>query len=57
MRKIHWLAVLFLLLVVPVAAQERTIVIRAGLLLDGQGGAVRNRSIVIQGRQLTICGR
>ncbi len=52
MRKVQWLAMLLLLLVVPVAAQDRPIVIRVGLLLDGQGGMVRNRSIVVQGSKI-----
>ena len=52
MRKVQWLTMLLLLLVVPVAAQERPIVIRVGLLLDGQGGAIRNRTIVVQGSKI-----
>lgn len=51
MRKVQWLAML-LLLVVPAAAQDRPVVIRVGQLLDGQGGVLRNRSVVVQGSKI-----
>jgi imidazolonepropionase-like amidohydrolase len=41
-----------LLLAAPLAGQEPTIVIRAGMLLDGKGGAQRNADIVIQGSKI-----
>ena len=68
MRKIQLLLIICLLLAAPSAGQEPTIVIRAGMLLDGKGGARRNLNIVVQGSKivkidrkrrlrLTICGR
>jgi imidazolonepropionase-like amidohydrolase len=50
MRKIQLL--MCLLLAAPLAGQEPTIVIRAGMLLDGKGGAQRNADIVIQGSKI-----
>src|SRR5215510_13049194 len=40
------------LLAAPLAGQEPTIVIRAGMLLDGKGGAQRDANIVIQGSKI-----
>jgi imidazolonepropionase-like amidohydrolase len=52
MRKIQLLLITCLLLAAPSAGQAPTIVIRAGMLLDGKGGARRNASIVIQGSKI-----
>lgn len=52
MRKLQLLAMMSLLFVAPLAAQEPTIIIRAGLLLDGKGGAQRNADIVVQGSKI-----
>ena len=52
MRKIQFAALVCLLLAAPLAGQEPTIVIRAGLLLDGKGGAQRNANIVIRGSKI-----
>jgi hypothetical protein len=45
MRKIQFLVIICSLLAAPLAGQESTIVIRAGMLLDGKGGVQRNASI------------
>jgi imidazolonepropionase-like amidohydrolase len=52
MRKLLLLAMMSLLFVAQLAGQEPTIVIRAGMLLDGKGGAQRNANIVIQGSKI-----
>lgn len=52
MRKTPWLILLGLFIAVVPAAQEPQIVIRAGLLLDGKGGAQRNAGIVVQGAKI-----
>jgi imidazolonepropionase-like amidohydrolase len=52
MRRLQLLAVMSFLLVTPVAGQEPTIVIRAGMLLDGKGGAQRNVNVVVQGSKI-----
>lgn len=52
MRKTPWLMLLCLFVAVVPAAQEPQIVIRAGLLLDGKGGAQRNAGIVVQGTRI-----
>jgi imidazolonepropionase-like amidohydrolase len=52
MRKIQFAALVCLLLAAPMAGQEPTIVIRAGLLLDGKGGVQRDTNVVIQGSKV-----
>jgi imidazolonepropionase-like amidohydrolase len=52
MRKIQLAAIVCLLLAAPLAGQEPTIVIRAGLLLDGKGGMRRDANIVVQGSKI-----
>jgi imidazolonepropionase-like amidohydrolase len=52
MRMIQFLVITYLLLAAPLAGQEPTIVIRAGMLLDGKGGVQRNASIVVQGSKI-----
>jgi imidazolonepropionase-like amidohydrolase len=42
----------FLILTSPVVGQDRPIVIRAGVLLDGKGGVMRNATIVVQGSKI-----
>jgi imidazolonepropionase-like amidohydrolase len=52
MRKIQLLVITCLLLSAPLAGQEPTIVIRAGMLLDGKGGVQRNANIATQGSKI-----
>jgi imidazolonepropionase-like amidohydrolase len=52
MRKLQLLAMMSLLIVAPLAGQEPTIVIRAGMLLDGKGGLQRDTNIVVQGSKI-----
>src|SRR5262245_56484347 len=52
MRKLQLLAMMSLLFVTPSAGQGPTIVIRAGMLLDGTGAAQRNADIVVQGSKI-----
>jgi imidazolonepropionase-like amidohydrolase len=52
MRKIQLLLIICSLAAAPSAGQESTIVIRAGMLLDGKGGAQRNAYIVVQGPKI-----
>src|SRR5215475_15360939 len=52
MRKIQLLLIICLLAAAPSAGQETTIVIRAGMLLDGKGGSQRNAYIVVQGPKI-----
>src|SRR5437867_10870422 len=49
-----WLfvALASLMLSIPIAGQERPITIRAGIILDGRGGVIRNASIVVQGSKI-----
>lgn len=54
--KILWLILLCAFVVFPVVAQEPTIVIRVGLLLDGKGGVQRNTNIVVQGSKIIKIG-
>ncbi len=51
MRKIQLLLIICSLAAAP-AGQEPTIVIRAGMLLDGKGGSQRNAYIVVQGPKI-----
>src|SRR5262249_37314135 len=52
MRELLLLAIMSLLFVAPLSGQEPTIVIRAGTLLDGKGGAQRNVDVVVQGSRI-----
>ena len=52
MRKILFLLITLSPLVATMAVQEPTIVIRAGLLLDGNGGVQRDVSVVTQGSKI-----
>src|SRR5262245_8980787 len=52
MRKLQQLAMISLLFVAPLAREEPAIVIRAGMLVDGRGGAQRDVSIVVQGSKI-----
>jgi imidazolonepropionase-like amidohydrolase len=52
MRNLQLVAMMSLLFVAPLAGQEPTIVIRAGMLLDGKGGALRSVDIVVQGSKI-----
>lgn len=52
MRNIQLLAMSCLMLATPIAAQERPITIRAGILLDGKGGMLRDVNIVVQGSKV-----
>jgi imidazolonepropionase-like amidohydrolase len=52
MRNLQLLAVISLLFVAPLAWQEPTIVIRAGMLLGGKGSAQRSVNIVVQGSKI-----
>lgn len=52
MRNLYLLALTCLMLAAPVAGQERTVVIRAGILLDGKGAVLRNTSIVVRGSKI-----
>jgi len=52
MRELLLLAIISLLFVAPLSGQEPTIVIRAGTLLDGKGGAQRNVDVVVQGSRI-----
>lgn len=52
MRKLNLLIVALLLLSTSVVGQERPVVIRVGLLLDGKGGQQRNVNIVVQGSKI-----
>src|SRR5215470_16626752 len=52
MRKIQLLLIICSLAAAPSAGQEATIVIRAGTLLDGKGGAQRNAYVVVQGSKI-----
>ena len=49
MSKLLLPAIMSLLFVAPLGAQEPTITIRGGLLLDGKGGAHSNVDVVTQG--------
>jgi len=52
MRNLRVVLLLFLIASAPSAAQDRTITIRAGTLLDGKGGVQRNVNIVVQGPKI-----
>ena len=52
MHKILVLSIMCLLLAVSLAGQERAIVIRASLVLDGKGGVSRNVDLVVQGSKI-----
>src|SRR4030095_9422864 len=52
MRNFQFVLITCLLLAAPLAGQEPTIVIRAGMLLDGKGGAQRDVNIVAQGSKI-----
>ena len=52
MRKINLLIAAFLLMATAAVGQERPVVIRVGLLLDGKGGQQRNVNIVVQGSKI-----
>ena len=52
MRKIQLLLIICLLLAAPSAGQEATIVIRAGMLLDGKVYARRNVNVIVQGSKI-----
>ena len=53
MKRLPWLPVLLALLLAGVAAaQEQPVVLKAGLLLDGSGQALRNTRVVIQGGKI-----
>lgn len=52
MRNLYLLALTCLMLAAPVAGQEQTIVIRAGILLDGKGAVLRNTSVVVRGSKI-----
>jgi imidazolonepropionase-like amidohydrolase len=52
MRNLQLVAMMSLLFVAPLAGQEPTIVMRAGMLLDGKGGALRSVDIVVQGSKI-----
>ena len=52
MRKIQLLLIICSLAAALSAGQEPTIVIRAGTLLDGKGGAQRNAYVVVQGSKI-----
>jgi imidazolonepropionase-like amidohydrolase len=43
-------------LTVPLAAQERPLTIRAGVLLDGKGGMQRNVTLTVQGSKIQSVG-
>ena len=51
-RNILLLVMSCLILAIPTIGQERAIVIRAGLVLDGKGGVLRNTNIVVQGSKI-----
>jgi len=52
MHKILLSAILCLPLAPPLVGQESEIVIRAGMLLDGKGGAQRNAYLVVRGSKI-----
>jgi imidazolonepropionase-like amidohydrolase len=52
MSKLLLLLILSLLFVAALGAQEPTMIIRGGLLLDGKGGAQRNVDLVTQGSKI-----
>jgi imidazolonepropionase-like amidohydrolase len=52
MRKLNLLIAAFLLMATAAVGQERPVVIRVGLLLDGKGGQQRNVNIVVQGSKI-----
>src|SRR5215475_9251058 len=56
MRKIQLLLIICLLAAAPSAGQEPTIVIRAGMLLDGKGGSQRDTYIAIRGSKIVMVG-
>jgi len=56
MSRIHFFIFVALTFALPFAAQERTITIRAGSLLDGKGGAVQNATISVQGSKIVRVG-
>ena len=49
---------LFALLLLPAAAiaQQRTVIIRAGTVLDGKGGVLRNTEVAVQGGKIQKIG-
>ena len=52
MRNLKLLAIACLMLANPIAGQDRAVVIRTGILLDGKGGVLRNATIVVQGSKI-----
>lgn len=56
MRYLKLVAVALLMLMDTTAAQERPIVIRTAMLLDGKGGVIRNATIVVQGSKILKIG-
>ena len=56
MRYLKLVAVALLMLMNTTAAQERPIVIRTAMLLDGKGGVIRNATIVVQGSKILKIG-
>jgi len=52
MRKIQLLLIICSLAAAPLAGQEPTTVIRAGMLLDGKGGSQRNAYVAVQGSKI-----
>lgn len=56
MRYLKLVAVALLVLMNTTAAQERPIVIRSAMLLDGKGGVIRNATIVVRGSKILKIG-
>jgi len=52
MRNLKLLAIACLMLANPIAGQDRAVVIRTGILLDGKGGVLRNATIIVQGSKI-----
>ena len=52
MRNLKLLAIAFVMLANPITGQDRAVVIRTGILLDGKGGVLRNATIVVQGSKI-----
>ncbi len=52
MRTIRLVALVAVILAIPSVAQERSITIRVGALLDGKGGMQKNATIVVQGSKI-----
>jgi len=54
--KLRWFLVACIFAVLPLFAQDQSINIRVGALLDGKGGVARNTNVVIQGSKIVRVG-